>query len=75
MAIRALEVKSGKKLEPVAVSTAFTDASSISKWAEAYVKTAADLGLLQGRENKRFAPKAWMTRAESAQVIYMLLSK
>jgi pullulanase len=75
MVIRALEVKSGKKIEPVADSTAFTDASNISDWAEASVKAAAELGLLQGREKNQFAPKGWMTRAESAQIIYTLLSK
>lgn len=75
MVIRALEVKSGKKIEPVAGSKAFADASSISKWADSYVKTAAGLGLLQGRENNQFAPKGWMTRAESAQIIYTLLNK
>jgi len=31
--------------------------------------------LLQGRQNKQFAPKGMMTRAESAQVIFTLLSK
>lgn len=75
MVIRALEVKSGKKIDPVVGSKAFADASSISKWADSYVKTAAGLGLLQGRENNQFAPKGWMTRAESAQVIYTLLGK
>lgn len=75
MVIRALEVKSGKKIEPVAGSKAFTDASSISKWADSYVRAAAELGLLQGRGNNHFAPKGWMTRAESAQIIYTLLSK
>ncbi|WP_339316370.1 pullulanase [Paenibacillus sp. FSL R10-2734] len=75
MVIRALEARSGKKVEPVVGSKAFADASSISKWAASYVKAAAELGLLQGRENNQFAPKGWMTRAESAQVIYTLLSK
>jgi hypothetical protein len=75
MVIRALEVKSGKKIDPAVGVTTFADASSISKWADSYVKTAAGLGLLQGRENNQFAPKGWMTRAESAQIIYTLLSK
>ncbi|MEK4297035.1 pullulanase [Paenibacillus sp. FSL R5-0914] len=75
MVIRALEVKPGKKIELAVGVTTFADASSISKWADSYVKTAAGLGLLQGRENNQFAPKGWMTRAESAQIIYTLLSK
>lgn len=75
MVIRVLEVQSGKKIEPIAGSIGFADASSVSKWAEGYVKTAVELGLLQGRGNNQFAPKGWMTRAESAQVIYTLLNK
>lgn len=74
MVIRALEVKSGKKIEPAVGVTTFADASSISKWADSYVKTAAGLGLLQGREQS-ICSKGWMTRAESAQIIYTLLSK
>ncbi|MHA6529444.1 pullulanase [Paenibacillus sp. BAC0078] len=75
MVIRALEVKQGKKLDLANGSVRFGDASNISSWAASYVSAAAELGLLQGRTDNQFAPKAWMTRAESAQVIYKLLGK
>ncbi|WP_342565268.1 pullulanase [Paenibacillus sp. FSL R7-0345] len=75
MVIRALEVKQGQKISQSAASAGFADAGSISPWAAVYVNTAAGLGLVQGREGNQFAPKANMTRAESAQVIYKLLAK
>jgi hypothetical protein len=73
MVIRALEVKQGKKTSASSATAAFADAASISSWAAVYVNAAAELGLVQGRENNKFAPKAMMTRAESAQVIYKML--
>ncbi|WP_379160677.1 pullulanase [Paenibacillus sp. sgz5001063] len=73
--IRALEVKQGKKREPVTGNPAFADTSSISSWATAYVQAAVELGLLQGRTDNQFAPQASMTRAEAAEVIYRLLGK
>ncbi|MNB80239.1 Pullulanase precursor [compost metagenome] len=75
MLIRALEVKQGQKVSLSSASAGFTDAGSISAWAAAYVNAAVELGLVQGRDNNRFAPKANMTRAESAQVIYKLLAE
>lgn len=75
MVIRALEVKQGTKIDLPAVTSAFADASSISARAGTYVNAAAAMGLIQGRENKQFAPTGQMTRAESAQVIYRLLGK
>ncbi|WP_020428209.1 alpha-amylase family glycosyl hydrolase, partial [Paenibacillus riograndensis] len=75
MIIRALELKQGKKLEPANGGLRFADASSISSWAAEYVSAAAEQGLLQGRAANKFAPEAWMTRAEAAQVIYRLLGK
>ncbi|MNW54528.1 Endo-1,4-beta-xylanase A precursor [compost metagenome] len=75
MIIRALEMKQGKKLDPVNGGLRFADASSISSWAAPYVSAAAEQGLLQGRAGNKFAPEAWMTRAEAAQVIYRLLGK
>ncbi|WP_151735407.1 pullulanase [Paenibacillus tengchongensis] len=72
MLIRALQVKEGRELT-AAASASFTDAADISAWAASYVNAASDLNLIQGREGGGFAPKAAMTRAESAQVIYRLL--
>ncbi|MNK38781.1 Alpha-amylase precursor [compost metagenome] len=75
MLIRALEVKQGKKTDAAASAAAFADASKISSWAASYVNTAASLELVQGKENHQFDPQGFMTRAESAQVIYKLLAK
>ncbi|MNE63906.1 Endoglucanase precursor [compost metagenome] len=75
MVIRALEVKQGQKVSQSSSSAGFADAASISPWAAVYVNTAAGLGLVQGRDGNQFAPKANMTRAESAQVIFKLLAK
>lgn len=75
MLIRALEVKQGKKVDATVSAGAFADATKISSWAAAYVNAAASLELLQGKENHQFDPQGFMTRAESAQVIYKLLAK
>lgn len=73
MLIRALEVKLGKKTDPAAGGSPFADASKVSVWAASSVNAAAELGLIQGKDNHLFDPKGWMTRAEGAQVIYQLL--
>ncbi|WP_054026397.1 alpha-amylase family glycosyl hydrolase [Bacillus sp. FJAT-28004] len=73
--MRAYEVRKGTAAASAAEEATFTDRSQISKWAEASVAAAAKLGLVEGRENETFVPKGKMTRAESAQVIYKLLSK
>lgn len=75
MVIRALEVKLGRKVSLESGAAAFTDASNISAWADSYVTTAAARGLIEGRTAQLFAPKEWMTRAESAQVLYKFLTK
>ncbi|WP_433945568.1 pullulanase [Paenibacillus sp. SN-8-1] len=75
MLIRALEVKQGKKTDAAASAATFADASKISSWAASYVNAAASLELVQGKENHKFDPQGFMTRAESAQVIYKLLAK
>ncbi|RUT30521.1 pullulanase [Paenibacillus zeisoli] len=75
MLIRALEVKQGKKVDAAVSAGAFADATKISSWAAAYVNAAASLELVQGKENHQFDPQGFMTRAESAQVIYKLLAK
>ncbi|WP_239618168.1 pullulanase [Cohnella mopanensis] len=75
MIIRALEVKNGGKAADAAKSSAFSDRAQVSAWAVQYVDAAAQLELVKGRAKSQFAPQGVMTRAESAQVIYNLLSK
>lgn len=52
----------------------FTDATDISPWAEMSVLHVVGAGLMQGRENGRFAPQALTTRAEAAVIFLRLLS-
>ncbi|RXJ02116.1 S-layer homology domain-containing protein, partial [Anaerobacillus alkaliphilus] len=72
MLIRAYEYQARNKVK-VAQPSTFNDRESVSSWAQAAVDAASQLGLLKGRGNNIFAPKAPMTRAESAQVIANLL--
>lgn len=53
---------------------AFTDANEISDWAADEVAEAYKLGVVKGY-NGMFVPKAEMTRAEGATVIYNLIYK
>ncbi|GAA0133310.1 hypothetical protein YSY43_01500 [Paenibacillus sp. YSY-4.3] len=53
----------------------FADAAQIADWAAASVNAAHSLGLIQGRGQGEFAPAAYLTRAEAAQIIYKLVTK
>ena len=50
--------------------SSFSDASSVSKWANNAVRWAVAVGLLSGRGNNKLVPKGTATRAEMAQIIY-----
>ncbi|MCL6603436.1 MAG: glycosyl hydrolase 53 family protein [Paenibacillus sp.] len=54
-------------------STSFSDADQASAWAKPYVQRVSELGLMSGRESGRFVPKAKVTRAEAAQIIWRML--
>ncbi|UJF32763.1 S-layer homology domain-containing protein [Paenibacillus hexagrammi] len=76
MIVRAYQAKYGKAASSSANQhSAFNDASSISAWAADDVTIAVSLGLLQGRDGNLFAPQDQTTRAESAQVLYNVISK
>lgn len=82
MIVRALAAKNGSAAvrDDGAVpasggGAAFTDSGLISGWAQDAVSIGAEQGLLRGRTDGSFAPKAGMTRAESAQVIFNLMNK
>ncbi|NWL88637.1 hypothetical protein DMN77_13765 [Paenibacillus sp. 79R4] len=51
----------------------FADRNEVAGWAAESVVSAVSLGLLQGRERNQFAPRADLTRAEAARVVYRLL--
>ena len=58
----AIMIARSLKIQP-ASGTAFKDVSK-DHWAAGHIKALADRGLLTGRENGNFAPKANITRAE-----------
>jgi hypothetical protein len=70
--VRAYELKTGKKLA-AAKASEFTDRGEASAWALTYIDAAYEAGFVQGRDDNQFAPKAKLTRAESAKAIYTLL--
>ncbi|MEW5761991.1 MAG: S-layer homology domain-containing protein [Bacillota bacterium] len=61
-----------------ALQKAFSDASSISPWCRPYVLAAYRAGLVKGIPEGggfKFAPGAYITRAEAAQLIYNFMNK
>ncbi|AIQ43223.1 MULTISPECIES: S-layer homology domain-containing protein [unclassified Paenibacillus] len=73
MLVRAYEYKAGYQLSGQAGS-GFADADQISAWAKDSVAAAGAAGLLQGRGDGQFSPQEQLTRAESVQVLYNLLT-
>lgn len=53
---------------------AFVDTDDISEYAREAVTTLARAGIINGFEDGSFAPKNCLTRAESAKLIYSLMS-
>lgn len=51
----------------------FKDRTSISSWATEAVSALNQVGIINGRTNGQFDPKATVTRAEAATVIHRLL--
>lgn len=53
-------------------SSSFSDFSEISEYARDAVAAMKEHGIITGRGNNEFAPKAYATRAEAAKIICML---
>lgn len=51
----------------------FSDENQISEWAKSAVHGLTEAGLLKGRMNNKFEPRALASRAEVAQVLHNLL--
>ncbi|WP_198299720.1 S-layer homology domain-containing protein [Tumebacillus avium] len=64
-----VELSNTKNLLP------FTDRNSVSEWAQPYVKTAVDKGLLSGDAENTFRPHDVATRAEVATAIVNVINK
>jgi len=56
-------------------STRFADDSDIPAWAKPLVASAVELGIVQGRDDNRFAPNDTATRAEAVVLILRLLER
>lgn len=59
--------------EPSQEALTFADAGSIPAWAQGWIATAVNEGLIQGRGSNRFAPRELATRAEALVVVMHLL--
>ncbi|MGO1581033.1 MAG: Rib/alpha-like domain-containing protein [Peptoniphilaceae bacterium] len=64
-----------KKNYPLTKEIYFKDEEDISNWAKKDVKEATKRGLLKGRANGDYDPKANLSRAEVAQIIKNILDK
>lgn len=54
--------------------SAFTDASEVSDYAQSSVENMRKLGIINGKENNRFAPKENATRAEVSKMVAQILN-
>lgn|GEM_PF-6322213 len=81
MLMKAYAWKKGASAEAEAVSAAletkepFRDFSETALWAAPFVRSAYQLGFVQGRTPDRFVPNGQLTRAEAALVISLLIHK
>ncbi|MFC5401328.1 phosphodiester glycosidase family protein [Cohnella soli] len=73
MIVRAYEYSLGIQVAN-SKKTGFIDIGSVPKWAETSIQSAVEARLMNGRTNSQFKPLESGTRAESAQLIYNLLS-
>ncbi len=71
LAVMAARATGGAEAEPAA--TSFTDDSDIPVWAKPAVAKVHAAGIVSGRGDNRFAPKANATRAEAVTIILNLL--
>ncbi|SDD56085.1 Cadherin-like beta sandwich domain-containing protein [Paenibacillus sp. UNCCL117] len=69
MLLRALKLEAAASAAP----QSFRDEADIPGWASASVAYAVELGLVQGKENNRFAPQDTATRAEAVTLIMRML--
>ncbi|RXZ79279.1 hypothetical protein EBB07_23510 [Paenibacillaceae bacterium] len=73
MLVNAYELLHGKVTADTGLQSSFKDMQLASPWAVEAIRTASQLGLMQGRGAGQFKPQGSASRAEAAQVIYNLL--
>ncbi len=74
MIYKAYLFHTGQKADVIHQSN-FKDASTISEWATGAVAALQELGIVDGRGNQVYMPHEKVNRAESAQIISLLLDE
>jgi hypothetical protein len=69
--MRAYSYATGESIQS---SPEFKDNNNVSDWAKSGVGAAAKLGIMIGQGDNAFQPKAETSRAETAMVIYKLIT-
>ncbi|WP_139990769.1 S-layer homology domain-containing protein [Paenibacillus paridis] len=67
--------KSQQLVNPSASLHRFVDSSSLSEWARSGTAMVVEAGLVLGRRENTLAPKAYITRAEVAMIVWKLLQQ
>ncbi|KMY51930.1 S-layer homology domain-containing protein [Peribacillus loiseleuriae] len=75
MTIRAIQYQDDSLFLNLDTTKTFVDDSKISSFAKDAVNKSAALGIVKGRTNKTFDPKANVTRAEAAVILYRSLEQ
>lgn len=75
MTIRAIQYQDDSLLLNLDTTKTFVDDSKIGTFAKDAVNKSAALGIVKGRTNKTFDPKANVTRAEAAVILYRSLEQ
>ena len=70
----AAMIKSGCIEKAEATMPDFTDTDKMSSYSPYSIATLASLGVINGRGDGSFCPKDYATRAESAKIVYNVLS-
>ncbi|MGI2293522.1 glycoside hydrolase domain-containing protein [Paenibacillus sp. GXUN7292] len=71
---RALEWQTKQAIQ-ASEAQSYADDAQISAWAKEAIRALAEQGIMIGRGNNNFAPKASVNRAEAAQAIFNFLNK
>lgn len=72
MVMRAYAISNGAPADMTKASL-FSDEADVDSWALPYVREAASLQLISGREESKFVPTGKSTRAEAATILMRIL--
>ncbi|WP_337104181.1 S-layer homology domain-containing protein [Paenibacillus sp. YIM B09110] len=67
--------KSQQTVNPSAPLHRFVDSDSLSEWARSGAAMVVEAGLVSGRGGNTLSPKAYITRAEAAMIVWRLLQQ